>query len=251
MKITKNGHEFDVVGKCNRYFWTKFQSPDLWEPETFKIFDRFLQKNDTMIDIGAWIGPTVLYASKLCNEIWAIEPDMKAYNELCDNVIKNGLRGKVKVSNVAISDFNETTKIAVKKGQSFGKSLTCFDSVSNIKNKEVAWCKAERIETFVKNRNIKKVDFVKMDIEGGEIKVLPDMINFLNRFKPTFYLSVHPHLLDIEQNDKLFTTVSNIVNIYKHVYDKNGRIINDKYMMELFNKKESFSIVFSNKRWQI
>ena len=47
-----------------RDFWRRVGS-GLWEPQTFEVFERFLRPDRSYVDIGAWIGPTVLYGAML------------------------------------------------------------------------------------------------------------------------------------------------------------------------------------------
>ena len=89
MRITKNDHEFVTTNDpWFGWFWATVND-GTWEPETFRIFDRFLAKNTTFIDAGAWIGPTVLYASRLCNRCFALEPSPMSYRELVNNLEAN------------------------------------------------------------------------------------------------------------------------------------------------------------------
>ena len=39
--------------------------------------------------------------------------------------------------------------------------------------------------------NQNRIDVLKMDIEGGEIIVVPYLKNFLKTYKPVFYISLH------------------------------------------------------------
>lgn len=69
-------------------FWTLLQN-GRWEPETFVILRRFLNHRSVYYDIGAWIGPTVLYASKISGTVCAFEPDPVAYSHFLQNVTNN------------------------------------------------------------------------------------------------------------------------------------------------------------------
>ena len=84
IKIEKNGKTFFVNSSNNASFWASMQV-GVWEPETFKIFDIFLDKNHSYVDLGAWIGPTVLYGCQNAKFCYAIEPDPVALKQLKNN----------------------------------------------------------------------------------------------------------------------------------------------------------------------
>ena len=64
MLIIKNNKSFNVKGSYSEK-WFSHNTFQQWEPNTFKILDYYQNLNGTYIDIGAWIGPTVMYASQL------------------------------------------------------------------------------------------------------------------------------------------------------------------------------------------
>lgn len=46
---------------------------------------KYCNKENTYIDIGAWIGPTVLYGACVSKHVYAIEPDPAAVSQLKKN----------------------------------------------------------------------------------------------------------------------------------------------------------------------
>lgn len=62
-------------------FWRRAGRGD-WEPETFAVLDAHLRGDADYLDIGAWIGPTVLYAARKARHVWCFEPDPTAYRHL-------------------------------------------------------------------------------------------------------------------------------------------------------------------------
>lgn len=58
----------------NHPFWSKFA--DGWEPDTERIFRSLLGPGSIVLDIGAWIGPTIVFAlSSGASKIIALEPN--------------------------------------------------------------------------------------------------------------------------------------------------------------------------------
>ena len=103
----KNGHNFMVM-PTHPEFWQLFNA-NCWEVPTFSILDTFLNEESNYLDIGAWIGPTVLYASKIAKQCYAIEPDPYASFLLQANLSLNHC-DNVKVFFNAIGDKNDLVK---------------------------------------------------------------------------------------------------------------------------------------------
>lgn len=51
------------------------------------------------------------------------------------------------------------------------------------------------LDSFVKDENIQEVGFVKIDVEGNELKVLRSGEQTLKRFKPKLMVESHDHML--------------------------------------------------------
>jgi hypothetical protein len=63
------------------------------------------------------------------------------------------------------------------------------------------------LDSYVKNKEIKKIDFIKIDVDGGEYEIIMGAINTLKKFKP-FIL--------IELSSREFKDQSiKIINLFK------------------------------------
>ena len=48
-----------------------------WEPRTFEMLARNVDRNTVYVDIGAWIGVTPMWAAQKAKAVVAVEPDPK------------------------------------------------------------------------------------------------------------------------------------------------------------------------------
>jgi len=123
-----------------------------------------LNKSDIVIDCGAHIGMFSLYASqKIGNKgkVIAFEPDEENYEKLLKNIKLNNIKNIIVLKQGV---WNKKTKL------SFDSSLGASSSVSKEKLGEKI--SVDSIDNFVKKLKLKKVDFIKMDIEGAEIEAI-------------------------------------------------------------------------------
>ena len=91
-------------------------------------------------------------------------------------------------------------------------------------------------EEWVEKNGIHDCNFIKMDIEGGEYRVLPTMVSYLKRVRPTLHLSMHPCFLGNLRAQgaiarfgrsllRLRSTIRllSLLNFYKFIYSPSGR----------------------------
>jgi len=155
-------HAYDYPSLINLYTEIFLKQVYLVKLKTNKPF---------IIDCGANIGLSVLFFKKCYPEsvIWAFEPNPNSFQLLEKNVIQNQLQD-VKLFNYALSSINSVVPffVPLKKASLNGSLLSGFSESQEI-----------RVETRKLSDLIKgvKVDFIKMDIEGGEVAVIQDLVN--------------------------------------------------------------------------
>lgn len=86
IKVYKNDEFFFISNDdINLNFWKNdFNN---YKKETFKILDKYLDKNKNFIDIGSYIGTTCMYATRKSKHVYCIEDDNININ--CKNNCKN------------------------------------------------------------------------------------------------------------------------------------------------------------------
>src|SRR4051812_26094265 len=77
-----------VVTDDKPTFWDK-AAAGTWEPELLDALERTVQPGDVMLDIGAWVGPTGLFAALLGASVVCVEADPRAVQLLRDNIAAN------------------------------------------------------------------------------------------------------------------------------------------------------------------
>lgn len=130
-----------------------------------------------ILDIGANIGLSILFFREFYKdaEITAIEADPNIFSYLKYNLEKNYI-SDIELINKAAWDEN-TKLIFSSEGADGGRVGSLKD---NLKKVEI---EAMNMSEFCKNKTF---DFIKIDIEGAETKVLPAMFECLNRAQYCF-----------------------------------------------------------------
>lgn len=194
MQIQLKNYTFQIDPGQNKHYWSYINSID-WEPHTFAIFDQFIGENSVVLDIGSWSGVLTLYAAKTAKEVHALDPDPVCFSELNRNVELNpAVADKIKTYQTAISAQKETVRLSAR--ETYGAS-----SSSILERKRDAENSLE-LETislgdFLEKENIQKVDFIKMDVEGAEFKILPTIGKAIEKVNyPTLYISFHYSFLN-------------------------------------------------------
>ncbi|TSC57839.1 MAG: methyltransferase, FkbM subfamily protein [Candidatus Peregrinibacteria bacterium Greene0416_19] len=214
-------------------WWT--ESYKEWEPETFRVFDAFLDRHHSYIDVGAWIGPTVLYGASKAKHVYALEPDPVAYAALHRNIVMNPqFARKITAVEAALGDSDGESIFGGNGELGNSESTLLIRDPSYISDQaerprmgsaeqDRAWRDGARttvrtvtIETFLRENRIADCSFVKMDIEGGEAIAVPAMEKFLRAERPTFFVSLHWVYLSKPQIESI---VNLLYDIYPFIYD--------------------------------
>jgi FkbM family methyltransferase len=214
--ISKNGKEFFVT-PFRPHFWQRV-ARNTWEPHTFKIFDRYLSHQYAYIDIGAWIGPTVLYGATISKQVYAVEPDPVALRELKANLLMNP-----ELNNIMLFEGC----IGIADGETFLGARTKFgDSMASLLlagNKNRVSVPSLSFSSFLDRFGNPEFNFVKMDIEGAESFILPTMKDILIERRPTLHLSVHSCWFENIINGS--AAIVDVLSIYKYIYNHHGGLI--------------------------
>lgn len=218
--VTINGRKF-LGDPFHIGFWRTLNKGN-FEPEYFKILDKYLHKNSVYCDIGSWIGPTAIYAAGLCKHVYAFEPDTIAYPFLLKNIELNNLKN-VTTYNLALGNIDGNVKMA-SHGGNLGDSMSSMVNIQNIK-KSIS-VPSKKWQTWLNDNNPGKIDFIKMDIEGGEVEVIPSMLDYLSTEKPILHLSTHGTYLDKESKKEKLNQLFEGLKFYKNCFDENLNKVN-------------------------
>jgi FkbM family methyltransferase len=171
----------------------------------------FSLRDGVFIDIGANIGRYVIIVSKhlKSGSVIAIEPEKNNFEILKKNI------GLNKLSNVILKNLACSDKV--------GKIYFYIDGFSSgghsIKPKKgfrKIYVKTSRVDRILAELKIKRVDLIKIDVEGAEAEVLKGAIKTLKKY--------HPKIIFEAWEDKKLKIVKDILDPLGYRIEKIGKI---------------------------
>lgn len=163
--------------------------------EVSPVLPLLISKEDIVLDIGANMGQFACRFNKIIaksGHVYSFEPVSFNYSSLKKMKRILGLKN-VSIINCAVSDQNgiETIRIPYfSNGLVIGTQSTLNKSIE-FKNFQEENVTVKTIDTIVDELNIEKVDFIKSDTEGNEIKVLNGGYKTIISNLPSLYLEIN------------------------------------------------------------
>ncbi len=200
------GHEIPLpdIPKYSK-FYGKLSS-GTWEPNTFSVLGRNLNRNTVYVDIGAWIGVTPFWATHHAKSVIAVEPD-PACVEVLNNLSSN--YSNLRILHGALSN---NAKIQINAVDGFGSSAS---TILNIGNGESTVVRGYNIHSILNTINHEPI-FVKIDIEGYEYHLGDEIKKLENYDLRGLQLAVHPRLYEKSRRTYFpFNRVGTVIQTWK------------------------------------
>ena len=151
------------------------------------LVKKIIKPGWTVMDIGANFGWYSIHFSKLVGQsgsVFSFEPIPETYSELNSNIKLNSCQN-VKAFNLALGNKDGTI--------SFG--VPNFDGGSGASSEFLKYSKRiqttmRKLDDIIKEQKINKVDFIKADIEGGELNMLKGAEKILEYFRPKILIEI-------------------------------------------------------------
>ena len=153
------------------------------------IVKKFLpSRGNTALDIGSNTGQYLnLFALRFARVI-AFEPSKEAFDEL---KIKAGKYTNVELKNEGVFDINGTISVYKHQNSWRKKELSILEKA----NDGFGWGPVtEEININViriDDLNIPGIEFIKIDVEGSELKVLEGSIQTIDKCRPKLFIEIH------------------------------------------------------------
>ena len=213
------------------------------EPETIEWIDNFKNIDNEQIifwDIGSNIGLYSIYAASTHKniKIYSFEPSTSNLRILSRNISINDLSDKISIAQFPLS--KENFQFSKMNEQEFkeGWSMNTFGKPTDYEGKEFKPRQKYKIfgmsiDYLVQSNILEKPNYIKIDVDGIEDKILAGGIKSLN--------NQNLKSISIELNKKYESQYKNVIDIMNKInlkfkHKKHAHIYeNDKKFSEIFN----------------
>lgn len=202
--IKVNGVEFEVIPND---LGTSLELLlfGIHEPVSTKLVSKLLKKNMTCLDIGSNIGYYVLLENKILDgtgRIIALEPSPENFEYLTKNIQRQN-SNNIELHNIAAGNVSGNLNFLMYPDESNSGHIISDDEVKNTFGNVIS-VPVKPIDILVKELNIKKLDFLRMDVEGYEFEILKGMLETLEEFRPIIQIEVHRSIMGNENTKQFF-----------------------------------------------
>lgn len=217
-----------------------------WEPNITTTIKKYLKEDLNFLDIGANIGYYSLLVASNCKKakIYSFEPDTNNFKNFMTSITFNQLQENIEAYPFAVS--NENTELFISDfgvKDNSGARFTHQDKkiLDKYENKatNITKVKAVKLDDFLVD---KKIDLVKIDIEGYELFALEGMKNLLQKNKPVILAEFAPNNLE-----NIFSTKSETFLNFFVELDYKLKVIDNKATIIDFKQDINALINYHNK----
>ena len=165
----------------------------IFEENSTQITKQLVKKGDVVLDVGANIGYYSILFSKLVGhtgKVFCFEPTEHYSDVLKMNLEANNIQN-AEIFKIGLSNKNQELEIQI------GNSSATLHSPGNQALKSQELIKLTSFDAFIKQYNIQKIDFIKIDIDGHEPFFFEGAWKTLEEYTPIILLEVN-HLNYLE-----------------------------------------------------
>lgn len=155
------------------------------------IFEKYITSDSVVVEAGCHIGSHTLKLSKLARQVMAFEPMPESYNLLIANLEVNHL------DNVTVFQEGLSDRAGVTQFDFFGKNNPggsgLADNPMGLPPKQVTERHGEIIKVqliTLDSLHLKKLDFMKCDVEGYEEKLIQGAFETIKLCRPIITMEV-------------------------------------------------------------
>ena len=206
------------------------------EPLTTAIINSEIKDGMTCLDIGSNIGYFAFLESQLVGptgKVFAIEPSPLIFKMLQHNV---GLQehSNFELFNFACGNENGEVNFCTSNSSNLSRienlEISHNDNTINVSKVEI-----KTIDSFLKNKDLNRLDFVRFDTEGFEFKIYQGMQETIKKYKPMLCFELHKEFLGLEKTLEFLKILQNDgYEIKYYVSGLNSAKFNDmKYVKKI------------------
>lgn len=199
----------------NQFYKSSYQS-EKWLIQLLKLISK-KKKIISFIDVGVNIGQTLL-------KIKAIDPKIEYIgfepNPFCfsftQQIISVNKLTNCKMIPCGLSNQNHLLKLSLPiDNDLFDSSASVIEGFRENQTTQFQYVSALKLDDLIGEFELKSIDLIKIDVEGGELEIIEGMLTTIENFKPIIIIEVLPsynsnNIVRINRQKKLFQLMKKV-----------------------------------------
>ena len=233
--LTFRQHALRLCGiDGDRYFEQANLSDEGENAFLIQIMDHCITPESTAIDVGANIGLVTMALATMIRTgaIFSFEPSAKAFSALTETIRANRVRN-VRAFQLALAEREGILGFADNPVSAAASHLRDASSLGSATTE----VRATTLDAFVDRERIRRVDFIKIDVEGFEEEVLKGAARTLRDHRPGVFLEFNSFTLIAYGNKNPRGFLENLLSAFPNVYcfqDRRAARIGDQTALLAF-----------------
>src|SRR5215470_7081308 len=184
-----------------------------FEPNEFAFLDRVLTPGMTFVDVGANDGYYTLFAARrvgLTGRVVAVEPSSRERVNLKRNIARNRL-DNVTVVPAALGSACGVADLRLAQGVHSGHNTLGRFAHDGVLAERFQRVDMETLDKVAADLELRRVDFIKIDVEGAESSVVHGARHVLTTMRPILLLEINDNALRAQStsSDALLAALRN------------------------------------------
>jgi FkbM family methyltransferase len=163
-----------------------------YEPIEAQLFTFLLKPGMVVVDAGAHVGQYSLIAAKSVGpdgEVHAFEPVPATFARLEAHVTANGFASTVRLNRTALWRGNDELTVSLPLGEP--KNSGAYTAAPLLSAIDRVSAPGVALDDYVERRGLRRLDVVKMDIEGAELFALEGATRSIARWHPVLLMEIN------------------------------------------------------------
>jgi FkbM family methyltransferase len=204
-----------------------------YEGKTLDMILPMIPKDKNILDIGGNVGYWTINLGNILTEkkVYTFEPVKSNYSRILEHLELNHMQDKVQVFNIGLSDkagkanFDYTPNDKNNKAETFNAWLQESDN---------GVCDIHTLDSIIDSNTISDIGFVKIDVEGFEIKCFKGAIETFKTNRPIIYGEFTPAPINRVGDKPL--DIYNLLSDYTFFQEKSNQLFIELEDGELFKR---------------
>lgn len=220
----------------NKYYENKISTVNTDEESDLKLVGQLVKEGQTAVDIGANFGLYTKFLSQFTGKtgrVISFEPIHRTFLSLRHNITTLKLQN-VEVFQFALSDAENTVKMEIPDYTAGGENLYEARIINESKGKNIEMVRTKILDHLLSGR---KIDFIKIDVEGHELNVLKGALKTLETNKPVLLVEINGGIRGNNENARSITGLLSTFGYKAHRYIQGN-------LVEIQNDDDGFNYFF-------